>query len=58
MHAIHPLAGDMVLDWDAYPIPGAPGTILLVYTSEESSIDAVRLELVASSPQHHRPFTN
>ena len=58
MHAIHPLAGEMVLDWDAYPIPGAPGTILLVCTAEESSIDALRLELVASSPQHHRPSTN
>ena len=52
MHAIHPLAGELVVDWDAYPIPGAPGSILLVCTAEESSIDAIRLQLVASSPQH------
>jgi transcriptional regulator with XRE-family HTH domain len=50
MYAVHPLAGEIVLDWDAYPIPGAPGTILLVSTAEESSVNAVRLELVASAP--------
>jgi len=49
MHAIHPLARELILDWEAYPIPGAPGAILLVCTAEESSIDTLRLELVSIS---------
>jgi transcriptional regulator with XRE-family HTH domain len=48
MRIIHPLVGELVLDWDAYPMPGAPGPILLVCTAEESSIDAERLQLLAS----------
>jgi transcriptional regulator with XRE-family HTH domain len=48
MRIIHPLAGELVLDWDAYPMPGAPGPILLVCTAEESSIDAERLQRLAS----------
>ena len=47
MRLIHPLVGELVLDWDAYPMPGAPGPILLVCTAEESSIDAERLQLLA-----------
>ena len=49
MHAIHPLARELILDWEAYPIPGAPGAILLVCTAEESNIDTIRLELVSIS---------
>lgn len=48
MRIIHPLVGELVLDWDAYPMPGAPGPILLVCTAEDSSIDAERLRLLAS----------
>ena len=48
MRIIHPLVGELVLDWDAYPMPGAPGPILLVCTAEESSIDAERLQLLAN----------
>lgn len=48
MRLIHPLVGELVLDWDAYPMPGAPGPILFVCTAEESSIDAERLRLLAS----------
>jgi hypothetical protein len=29
MRVIHPLVGELVLDWDAYPIPGALGLLLL-----------------------------
>jgi transcriptional regulator with XRE-family HTH domain len=47
MRIVHPLVGELVLDWDAYPIPGASGPILLVCTAEESSIDAERLQSLA-----------
>lgn len=47
MRIIHPLVGELVLDWDAYPTPGASGPILLVCTAEEDSIDAERLRRLA-----------
>ncbi|KAA2256905.1 helix-turn-helix domain-containing protein [Solihabitans fulvus] len=43
----HPLVGEINLDWDAYPIPGAAGPALIVYTAEEASPDAERLQLLA-----------
>ncbi|MFD5750734.1 helix-turn-helix transcriptional regulator [Streptomyces sp. NPDC127033] len=44
-----PEVGDIVLDWDTYPLPGGPGPVMLVYTVEPGSADADRLQLLASS---------
>ncbi|MEU1873892.1 helix-turn-helix transcriptional regulator [Streptomyces sp. NPDC019793] len=43
-----PEVGDIVLDWDTYPLPGAPGPVMLVWTAEPDSADADRLRLLAS----------
>ncbi|WP_369227177.1 helix-turn-helix transcriptional regulator [Streptomyces sp. R39] len=43
-----PEVGDIVLDWDTYPLPGRPGPVMVVYTAEPGSADADRLRLVAS----------
>jgi len=43
-----PQVGDIVLDWDTYPLPGSPGPVLLVFTAEPGSADADRLQLLAS----------
>ncbi|WP_432957717.1 helix-turn-helix transcriptional regulator [Micromonospora haikouensis] len=43
-----PEVGDIVLDWDTYPLPGSPGPVLLVFTAEPGSADADRLRLLAS----------
>lgn len=43
-----PEAGDIVLDWDTYPLPGSPGPVMLVWTAEPGSPDADRLRLLAS----------
>jgi transcriptional regulator with XRE-family HTH domain len=43
-----PEVGDIVLDWDTYPLPGSPGPIMLVFTAEPGSADADRLQLLAS----------
>ncbi|MBY8851328.1 XRE family transcriptional regulator, partial [Saccharothrix sp. MB29] len=43
-----PEVGDVVLDWDTYPLPGNPGPVMLVFTAEPGSADADRLELLAS----------
>ncbi|MDX8141013.1 helix-turn-helix transcriptional regulator [Lentzea sp. BCCO 10_0061] len=48
MRVNHPLVGDLNLDWDAYPMPGAPGPVLIVYTAEPGSQDEERLRLLAS----------
>jgi transcriptional regulator with XRE-family HTH domain len=48
MRVNHPLAGELNLDWDAYPIPGAPGPLLIVLTAEDGGPDAERLQLLAS----------
>jgi transcriptional regulator with XRE-family HTH domain len=47
MRVNHPLVGELSLDWDAYPMPGAPGPMLIVYTAPENSPDAERLQLLA-----------
>lgn len=44
----HPQVGGITLDWDACPLPGNPGPVLLVYTAEPGSADAQRLQLLAS----------
>ncbi|GLY97249.1 helix-turn-helix transcriptional regulator [Actinoplanes sp. NBRC 103695] len=43
-----PEAGDIVLEWDTYPLPGNPGPVMLVFTAEPGSADADRLQLLAS----------
>ncbi len=43
-----PEVGEIVLDWDTYPLPGSPGPVLLVFTAEPGSPGAERLELLAS----------
>ncbi|MEV4707748.1 helix-turn-helix transcriptional regulator [Actinoplanes sp. NPDC049316] len=43
-----PEVGDIVLDWDTYPLPGNPGPVVLVFTAEPGSADADRLQLLAS----------
>ncbi|MBO3738617.1 helix-turn-helix transcriptional regulator [Actinoplanes flavus] len=43
-----PQVGDIVLDWDTYPLPGSPGPVMLVFTAEPGSADADRLRLLAS----------
>ncbi|GGX80974.1 transcriptional regulator [Streptomyces minutiscleroticus] len=43
-----PGVGDIVLDWDTYPLPGTPGPVMLVWTAEPGSVDADRLHLLAS----------
>lgn len=48
MRITHPLVGELNLDWDAYPLPGSAGPVLIVYTAEEGSPDAERLQLLAS----------
>jgi transcriptional regulator with XRE-family HTH domain len=48
MRVIHPLVGELSLDWDAYPMPGAPGPVLIVYTVPPDSPDAERLQRLAS----------
>ncbi|MFE3142971.1 helix-turn-helix transcriptional regulator [Streptomyces scopuliridis] len=47
MRVNHPLVGELNLDWDAYPMPGAPGPVLIVCTAAEGSPDAERLQLLA-----------
>lgn len=47
MYFNHPLVGELNLDWDAYPIPDAPGPVLIVCTAEEGGPDAERLQLLA-----------
>lgn len=47
MRVDHPLVGELTLDWDAYPLPGTPGPMLVVHTAAEGGPDAERLQLVA-----------
>jgi transcriptional regulator with XRE-family HTH domain len=47
MRVNHPLVGELNLDWDAYPIPGASGPVLIVLTAEDGSPDTERLRLLA-----------
>lgn len=48
MRVNHPLVGELNLDWDAYPLPGTPGPMMIVYTAAEGGPDAERLQLLAS----------
>jgi transcriptional regulator with XRE-family HTH domain len=44
MRINHPLVGELSLDWDAYPMPGAPGPVVLVFTAPAGGPDAERLK--------------
>ncbi len=58
MRVLHPLVGELNLDWDAYPMPGTPGPMLIVYTAEPGSPDAERLQLLSGlldAPGHTTP---
>ncbi|MBM9506140.1 helix-turn-helix transcriptional regulator [Actinacidiphila acididurans] len=48
MRINHPMVGELNLDWDAYPIPGPPGPVLITYTAEPGSPDDERLRLLAT----------
>jgi transcriptional regulator with XRE-family HTH domain len=48
MRVNHPMVGELNLDWDAYPIPGVPGPVLITYTAEAGSPDDERLSLLAA----------
>jgi transcriptional regulator with XRE-family HTH domain len=67
----HPEVGDVTLTWDTYPLPGNPGPMLLVYTTEPGTADAERIQLLASlqatrqrqkgkieDPSHRGSFTS
>ncbi|GIJ45245.1 transcriptional regulator [Virgisporangium aliadipatigenens] len=43
----HPRVGMITLDWDAYPLPGARGPVLVAYTAEPGTPDADKLRLLA-----------
>ena len=47
MRIIHRLVGELSLDWDAYPMPGAPGPVLIVFTAPPDGPDAKRLQRLA-----------
>jgi transcriptional regulator with XRE-family HTH domain len=47
MRVNHPVVGELRLDWDAYPMPGAPGPVLIVYTAPQNGPDAERLQHLA-----------
>ncbi|MEU9832109.1 helix-turn-helix transcriptional regulator [Streptosporangium sp. NPDC048047] len=53
-----PEVGDIVLDWDTYPLPGNPGPVMLVFTAEPGSADADRLQLLASLHATRSALTN
>lgn len=46
MRVEHPLVGELNLDGDAYPMPGAPGPVLIVRTAEPGGPDHERLQLL------------
>lgn len=48
MRVLHPLVGELTLDWDAYKLPGAaPGPMIVAYTAPDGSPDSERLQLLA-----------
>ena len=57
MRVDHPLVGEINLDWDAYPMPGAPGPVLIVYTAEPGGLDDQRLQLLAGMLDATDPAT-
>lgn len=43
----HPRVGDVAVEWDAYPLPGNDGPVMIVFTPSTAA-DADRLHLLAS----------
>ncbi len=43
----HPRVGDIALEWDAYPLPGNPGPVMVVFTPQPGAADD-QLRLLAS----------
>lgn len=50
-----PEVGEITLSWAAYPLPGSPGPVLMVYTAEPGSADAERLQLLVANSHRSRP---
>jgi hypothetical protein len=48
MRVNHPQAGQINLDWDAYPVPGTPGHLLIVFTAPQDGPDYERLQRLAA----------
>lgn len=48
MRVIHSLVGELSLDWDAYPMPGTPGPVLIVCTAPPDGTGAERLQRLAA----------
>lgn len=58
MRVLHPLVGELSLDWDAYRLPGTtPGPMIVAYTAEEGSPDSERLQLLAQLIDPPTPAT-
>ncbi len=55
MRISHPLVGELNLDWDAYPMPGTPGPVLIVFTSPPGGPDGERLKRLADMLDQARP---
>jgi transcriptional regulator with XRE-family HTH domain len=45
----HPRIGDIDVEWDAYPLPGAPGMHIVVFTPQPGHEDRLQLLAAASS---------
>ncbi|WP_285107868.1 helix-turn-helix transcriptional regulator [Promicromonospora sp. MEB111] len=35
----HPRVGDIAMEWDAYPLPGSPGPVMVVFTPQPGAAD-------------------
>ncbi|MGW2093683.1 helix-turn-helix transcriptional regulator [Promicromonospora sukumoe] len=35
----HPRVGDIAMEWDAYPLPGSPGPVMIVFTPQPGAAD-------------------
>ena len=43
----HPRVGDLAMEWDAYPLPGSPGPVMIVFTPQPGAADD-KLRLLGS----------
>ena len=57
MRINHALVGELNLDWDAYPMPGTSGPVLIVCTAPESGCDAGKLRQLADLLDAPRPIS-
>jgi transcriptional regulator with XRE-family HTH domain len=49
----HPVVGDVDLAFESFPVPGAPGQSMVIYTAEPGSPSQDALSLLASSPHEN-----